>query len=74
LEEVTKDKGQLDGYRRIKEDEILAVKKELDDASFKLKEIKMKYENLEGRYAELDKEYQISKKDNEIANKELYEV
>ncbi len=53
---------------------MLAVKKEMDDASFKLKEIKMKYENLEGRYAELDKEYQTSRKDNDIANKELYEV
>ena len=53
---------------------MLAVKKELDDVSFKFKEIKMKYDNLDGRYTELDKEYQISRKNNDSLNKEFYEA
>ena len=36
--EITKDKDQLAEYKRIKEEEILAIKRELDESQFRLKE------------------------------------
>ena len=36
--EITKDKDQLAEYKRIKEEEILAIKRELDERQFRLKE------------------------------------
>lgn len=62
LGEVTKDKSQLNDYRKIKEEEILAVKKNLDETTFKLKETEMKHDNINERYSKLVKEQQSSLK------------
>ena len=43
--ELSKDKSQLEQYKKIKEDENLALKKELDEFTFQNKELLMKYEN-----------------------------
>lgn len=43
--ELNKDKSQLEQYKTIKEDENLALKKELDEFTFQNKELQMKYEN-----------------------------
>ena len=52
--ELNKDKSQIEQYKKIKEDENLALKKELDDFMFQNKELQMKYENGQFRYNKLD--------------------
>lgn len=43
---MNKDKAQIDEYKSIKQEEILALKRELDDEIFKNKELKMKMETI----------------------------
>ena len=52
--ELNKDKSQLEQYKKIKEDENLALKKDLDDFMFQNKELQMKFENAQTRYNKLD--------------------
>ena len=44
--ELNKDKSQLEQYKKIKEDENLALKKELDDKIFQNKELQNKVDNM----------------------------
>ena len=55
--EVEKDKNQLNEYKKIKEEEILALRREVDDSVFKVKELKQKYEDTTQRYNTLDIEH-----------------
>lgn len=54
--EIDKDKSQLDDYRNIKEDQILALKKELDQNKFEKKELQMKLELANERFMKQDYE------------------
>lgn len=55
--ELSKDKSQLEQYKKIKEDENLALKKELDQLMFDNKELQMKIDNSNQRYIKLDIEH-----------------
>ena len=66
--ELSKDKSQLEQYKKIKEDENLALKKELDEFTFQNKELLMKYENAQIRYTKLDTDHKTNlKKTEEIS-------
>lgn len=70
--EVDKDKGQLEEYRRIKEEELLALRRELDDGQFRLKEAKMKHEDLSQRYANLEQEQRALQSKNDTQAKQIH--
>lgn len=63
--EIDKDKSQLDGYKKIKEEENIALKKELDQAVFEKKELAMKLELATERFTKLDLELKEAVRKNE---------
>ena len=55
---VSKDKGQLDEYKRIKEEEYLALKKQFEEKVFDCKELTMKLEVAQSSKTKLETDKQ----------------
>lgn len=68
--DLQKDRSQLDEYKRMKEDENLQLKKQLDDKIFEIKELKMKLENMTTRYSKLEDNSKVTFTNLEELSKE----
>lgn len=64
-EELSRDKAQIDEYKKIKQDEILVLKKELDELSFNFKELKMNKETLGERFHKQEQDLRLSQKNSQ---------
>ena len=51
---LSKDQNELDGYKEIKQSEALALKKQIEELQFSVKESQTKHSNVQERYDTLD--------------------
>ena len=72
--EIDKDKSQLDDYKKIKEEENIALKKELDQANFEKKELSMKLELANERFIKQDLELKQVVRKNETLHADIQGV
>ena len=56
-DEVQKDKKQLEEYKKIKEDEALSLKSDLDKKMYEFKELDLKHSVMSEQYRKIENRY-----------------
>ena len=72
--DLSKSQAQLEDYKKIKEDENLALKKDIDSLTFQNKELTMKLGLTQDRLAKLELEHKEGLVSNENSIKDYYEL